>query len=222
MITRPLTLSLDISYGWLTCVEFGFVDDGIPSECYQEIAEDRVALVRHPEDGRVVGFSAIEWLAFEPAAHAELFAREHLFTVPQLGLFDATVGEICLAVKAWLPCEPTLGRAYFHEALGTQNPSNALPVWLLCLEAGELNAHYSLGYTYYELGEFHRSYRHLRTYTDLAPWNGWAWCWRGKAAAALGEHRDARRAFRRAIEIEESGGHETDAGELLDELKRVS
>jgi len=44
-------------------------------------------------------------------------------------------------------------------------------------------------------------------------------CWYGKACIALGEHRDARAALDKAVSIEESGGHETEAAELLDELR---
>ncbi|MEJ7570335.1 MAG: hypothetical protein WKF41_18990, partial [Gaiellaceae bacterium] len=118
----------------------------------------------------------------------------------------------------WLGDEPTLGRAYFHTAMAAPSPAQAIETWLLCLEAGELQAHYSLGYTYFEVGDFKKAYRHLRAYTEIAPWNGWGWCWFGQACVALGELSDARAAFSKAVELERAGGHETDAAERLERL----
>ena len=64
-------------------------------------------------------------------------------------------------------------------------------------------------------GRFHLAYRHLRHYAEIAPNGSWNWRWLGQAAEAIGETDEARRAYERAIEIEEAGGHETDAFELL-------
>ena len=218
MPPTTLTLSIDVSWDWLTCTEFGFVDDGVPVECWREIVEDRVALVTHPHTGAVAGFAVVRWEGFDAADHDALFTAKPRFGVPQLGLTDASVGEVCLAAKAWLGDEPTLNRAYFHMAMTAPTPAKAIETWLLCLEAGDLQAHYSLGYTYCELGDFKQAYRHLRAYTEIAPWNGWGWCWFGQACAALGERADARAAFTMALEIEQAGGHETDADEQLEEL----
>ncbi len=80
-------------------------------------------------------------------------------------------------------------------------------------------AHFALGYTLYELGRFHEAYRHLRHYTEIAPFHSWNWCWLGKAAAALGEVDEARAAYRRALELEDEGYDETDARSLLDDLR---
>ena len=68
-----------------------------------------------------------------------------------------------------------------------------------------------------ELGRHHEAYRHLRYYAELAPAGAWNWCWYGKAAQAIGEIDEARRAYRRAIELEPSD-QETDAPELLADL----
>ncbi len=217
MPTR-LTLSIDAAYDWLSCTEFGFVDDGVPVDAWHELIEDRVALVEHPITGAIAGFTVVEWASFDPAEHDALFTAEPRFAAPQLGLTDASVGEICLAARAWLGDEPTLGRAYFHMAMGAPGPDQAIETWLLCLETGELQAHYSLGYTYFETGDFKKAYRHLRAYTELAPWNGWAWCWFGRVCVELGELTDARTALLEALKIEADGGHETDADELLEQL----
>ena len=221
MTAKPrLTLSIDVDYDWLSCLEFGFVDDGIPTRCWRVLVDERVALAHDPRTEEVAGFSVLEWSTFDAAEHEGLFADALSFAVPQLGLRRASVGEICLAAKAWLgDNEPTLDRAYFHMAMAAPDPGKAIETWLLCLEAGCLESHYSLGYTYYELGDFKKAYRHLRAYTELAPWNGWAWCWYGKACIAVGEPRTARGALNRALEIERAGGHETEADELLDELE---
>ena len=65
----------------------------------------------------VVGFSVLVWSEFKPTEHEELYADVPLFDVPQLGLRDVSVGEICLAVEAWLGHkEHTLDRHFFHQA----------------------------------------------------------------------------------------------------------
>jgi tetratricopeptide (TPR) repeat protein len=69
-----------------------------------------------------------------------------------------------------------------------------------------------------EPSEANEAYAHLRLYTEIAPFNGWAWCWLGQAAAGLGAREEARAAYARALELEDAGGFETDASELLQEL----
>ncbi|MDP9439260.1 MAG: tetratricopeptide repeat protein, partial [Actinomycetota bacterium] len=85
-------------------------------------------------------------------------------------------------------------------------------LWRYCLQSGDLMAHYALGYTLYELGRHREAYRHLRAYAELVPSDGWAWCWLGKAAEAIGEREEARSAYEEAIALD---GDETDAPELL-------
>jgi Flp pilus assembly protein TadD len=89
----------------------------------------------------------------------------------------------------------------------------------VCLETGDLMAHYGLGYTLHELGRYRESYRHLRAYTEITPSNAWAWCWLGYTCTALGELGEARTAYQRAVELEEAGGDKTDAGEWLERLE---
>lgn len=93
--------------------------------------------------------------------------------------------------------------------------------WRHVLESGDSMAHFSLGYSLLELGRPSEAYRHLRYYTEIAPAGAWNWVWYGKAAEAIGELTEARRAYRRAIEIEASDeGESTDAPELLAALER--
>ena len=72
--------------------------------------------------------------------------------------------------------------------------------------------------TLYDLGRHKEAYRHLRHYTEIAPRLSWGWCWRGKAAHAIGESDEARSDYLRAIDLEHEGGEETDATELLADL----
>ena len=90
--------------------------------------------------------------------------------------------------------------------------------WRYCLGAGNLKAHFALGYTLCEQGRFREAYRHLRHYTELAPRNAWAWNWLGQACVGLGDVDEARGAFERAVELEEAGSFETDAFERLQQL----
>ena len=83
-------------------------------------------------------------------------------------------------------------------------------------------AHFALGYTHLELGQNHDAYRHLRYYTEVAPAGSWNWCWFGKAAIAIGEKAEARKAFEHAIALAADGDEETDAPELLAELESGS
>ncbi len=81
--------------------------------------------------------------------------------------------------------------------------------------AGDLKAHFGLGYTLWELGRFQEAYRHLRFYTELTPRNSWAWCWLGKACVSLSSIDEARTAFERALALEADGSYATDAEEML-------
>jgi tetratricopeptide (TPR) repeat protein len=91
-------------------------------------------------------------------------------------------------------------------------------LWRLCLEAGGLEAHYGLGYTLLDLERPHDAYRHLRYYTEITPANAWAWCYRGRAAEAIGENDEARNCYERAVELAPAGEDATDAAERLDSL----
>lgn len=210
-----LYISIDTSLDWLAALEFGRVDEGQPPEAWEGI-DNRVGFLS--DEGRVVGFAVREWSRFDPEAPGfEPLWSGPRFHAPQLGLWDATAGEVCLAARAWMPDEPTLNRAYFGMAIDhADDPQRAAYLWQLCLEAGDAMAHYGLGYTLYELGDLPGAYRHLRIYTELAPRQEWAWCWLGKVCLAMGRDDEAERCLQHAIEL---GGEEaTDAPELLAEL----
>ncbi len=92
---------------------------------------------------KLVGFSQFDVEATEVA---EIWG-EPLFDVPLLGLRGVPAGEVVLATRALLGDEPTINREYFSEAVATEDPEEALPLWLACLESGDSMAHFALGYT---------------------------------------------------------------------------
>jgi tetratricopeptide (TPR) repeat protein len=166
-----------------------------------------------------VGFVVKEWSKFDPheADVAAIWSRPR-FDVPVLGLTAVTAGEVILAAEWFLGGRSTINRYFFDLAVGAaRKPRQAVVHWRACLQTGDVMAHYGLGYTLYELEQFHEAYRHLRAYTEITPGNPWAWCWFGKAADAIGETAEAEAAYRRALELEESD-EETDARALLEEL----
>jgi predicted TPR repeat methyltransferase len=76
-------------------------------------------------------------------------------------------------------------------------------------------AHFGLGCALFNVGEVGEAYRHLRHYTEIAPHGSCNWCWYGRAAEAMGEVTEARRAYRCAIELTDDGDQKTDAPERL-------
>jgi tetratricopeptide (TPR) repeat protein len=97
-----------------------------------------------------------------------------------------------------------------------RNLEKAEAMWRGCLEAGEMRAHFGLGYTLCDLGRPAEAFGHLAMYTEICPRNSWAWVWRGRAARDMGELAEARSCFQRAIRCEdEFEATETDAREFL-------
>lgn len=205
-------------FDWLIALEFGCVDDSQPPENWRGVSNG-FGYLYDASEGRALGFKVVGFSEFEAESpDVEEIWGEPLFDVPLLGLAGVSAGEIVLATRALVGDEATINRAYFSEAISTEDPQEALPLWLACLESGDSMAHYALGYTLYALGRFSEAYRHLRHYTEIAPHGSWTWCWLGKAAEAVGERDEAIAAYERAIELEADGGEESDATELLRDL----
>ncbi len=181
--------------------QFGFLHDGV--------------------DGPAVGFKILDYSEFDAddPEVSDIWGQPH-FDAPQLGLTDVSAGEIVVAARTFFAGTSSVNRYYFSAAIEEQDrsPEQALALWLCCLEAGDSMAHFAVGYTLYELGRYHEAYRHLRHYTEIAPFGAWNWCWYGKAAEAIGEVDEAHAAYERALELSVGGDQETDAGELLDAL----
>jgi tetratricopeptide (TPR) repeat protein len=210
----PLQLSLNAEDDWLVAVEFGAVIDGKPDDEMVVESEHFGFYLDRPE-GTVIGFWVDDLSGFDPGGLAGPIWDGPRFAVPVLGLESACAGEIVLAAKATFDEITTADNAFFDFAVEHQDSDQAELGWRMCLAAGNLKAHFALGYTLCEQGRFHEAYAHLRRYTELCPKNSWAWCWFGKACVGKGEPEEARRAFERAIELEDAGSFETDAGELL-------
>jgi tetratricopeptide (TPR) repeat protein len=217
-VRLPLYLNFIAELDWLIALEFGRVDDGQPSENWRGVS-DTFGFLRDAPDGSEVGFKIVEFSRFDPddPAVAEIWEGPR-FDAPVLGLRDVSAGEIVLAARALFGEQSSVNRQFFSAATGTKG-EEALTLWLACLQAGDAMAHFGLGYTLYELGRFQESYRHLRHYCEISPSGSWNWYWLGKAAEAVGEIAEARRAYGRAIELEAAGGQETDARARLEELE---
>lgn len=217
VVPRPrLYINHIAEFDWLIALEFGRVDDGQPSENWAGVNE-QLGYLHDGPGGRVLGFKVLRFSEFDLDDDdvAEIWDGPR-FDAPALGLADATTGEIVLAARTLFGGVSTVNRYYFDAGIAAEG-EEALAMWLGCLQSGDSMAHFALGYTLYELGRLPEAYRHLRHYTEIAPAGPWNWCWYGKAAEAIGELEEARRAYERAIELEDED-QETDAPELLEAL----
>jgi tetratricopeptide (TPR) repeat protein len=215
----PALLSLHPWQELLEVVEFGVVWDGQPASHVRVLGEDeRIGFLL--DGDRTLGVAVHEPFDIDAAANPALWG-EPRFVVPALGPEALSVGEILLLVQARYTCdEPTNDALHFKAALGAQddNPELALSMFKLAIEAGDLKGHYGAGYVLLSQGHAREAAEHLGIYTRLTPYNAWAWCWLGRAQAALGETAAARASYERAIAAEEAGSFETDAAELLERL----
>lgn len=213
---RPLGLSIDISGDWLLALEFGCVVDGQPKDHYIEL--DRAfAFIRRGPGEEVIGFSVSSLSGFDPD-HPALW-EPPLFDVPAVGLDAVPAGAVVAAARRVFPQLSTGDVILFEAAIDAEGPEQSALAWRLCLGAGNLKAHFGLGYTLCELGRHREAYPHLRRYTELVPHNAWAWCWLGNACEGIGELAEARSAFEQAVVLEEEGGFATDAGQRLSRLR---
>ncbi|WP_051471426.1 ADP-ribosylglycohydrolase family protein [Patulibacter minatonensis] len=212
-----LYVSHDADFHWLVALEFGRVGEDQPQACWVPLSETFAYLLDAPE-GRVVGFRVNDFHEFDPE-DPEVVAiwDEPRFDVPVLGLMHATAGEIAIAARRRFGDEDSLNRKIFGVATAHQG-EEALVHWRHCLESGDAMAHFALGYTLLGLDRAPEAYGHLRHYTEIAPLGAWNWCWYGQAAEAVGELSEARRAYRRAIEL----AHGDDAGAGADAAARLA
>lgn len=214
----PLYISHDAELDWLVALEFGRVFDGQPDDHRRPLTE-RFTWILDGPGGALLGFVVDEFSEFDADApeHEAVWGGIR-FNAPTLGLDCACAGEILTAARATLGAQSSINRMYFDDAVRSEG-REAAGLWLACLESGDCMAHFGLGYTLVELGELKLAYRHLRAYAELVPWNGWAWCWLGRACEEMGETQEAIAAYERAVAIQEEGGYETDAPRLLAGLR---
>lgn len=221
MTTRPpLFISRDADADWITAIEVGHIDDGVPAERWEPLNCWVAWLLDH--DGRKIG------VRLEDASEADL--RDDVFAdlwdldgprfdAPTLGLTDVPIAAALTAALPIFGDQSSLNRFYFKLAIASDDdPTEALTLWQLCLQTGDLMAHYGLGYTHFLLGHHRAAYTHLRFYSQLATNDAWTWCWLGRAALAVGEEAEGVAALSRAIAIERASGGKvaTDAAELLE------
>lgn len=212
---RILFIDRDAEQAWLTAVEVGHVVDGLDPERVEHF-NDHAAWLLDEAGGRAIGVLVSDTVELDPTGEDWgpcWDADGPRFDAPSLALSSALAGEVIVAALATYKHESTLNRAFYLQALGATD-AEALSLWKLCLECGDLTAHYALGYTHYELGQFGESYSHLRYYATLATHDPWIWCWLGKAALAVGEREEAIKAWCRA-RLLEGDEHVTDASDLL-------
>ena len=195
--------------------EFGRVDDGQPPASWRGVSAQFGYLLDAP-GGDAVGFKVVGFSAFDPEELDELWGAP-LFHASLLGLPASSAGEIVLAAQAHFDGQSSLNRQFF-QAASREEGEKAVRLWRACLATGDAMAHFGLGTTLHDVGRHAEAYLHLRHYTEIAPHGAWSWCWYGYAAESIGEHAEARRAYARAIELEEDGGEETDASERLQQI----
>ena len=194
------------------------MDDGYDPRFFSCLQES-VWVYSDPDEGHPIGFSVIEVskLDLHSAESEQLWSGDR-FAAPVLGFERATIGEIVAATRTHYGDQPSLNRYYFEQATGLSG-IDAVHTWRLCLESGDSMAHFGLGYSLFEIGEFREAYKHLRYYSQISPINAWSWRWYGAAAEAVGETREARKAYQEAIRLNEKYcQEETDAAERLDRL----
>jgi tetratricopeptide (TPR) repeat protein len=214
---KPLQLSVDADEDLLLAVEFGSVIDGKPDDETIACGEAFGFFLDTP-NGRLIGFWLDGLSDCDPNGLAGPVWSEPRFDAPVLGLRQSLAGEIILSAQAYIGGASTADNLLFHAAVAQQDPERAEALWRLCLGAGNLKAHFALGYTLCEQGRYHEAYGHLRLYTELCPKNSWAWCWFGQTCVGKGDVEEARDAYWMAIDLERIGSFETNAGELLAEV----
>lgn len=220
-----LQINLMREHDWLTCIEFGRVDDGQASDRWGTVEgwDSRIGLIHDralgDKEARLVGFRIQDYSEYladldpDDGAWGDVW-----FHVPQLGLERASVAEIAVAVNQLFPNGSTPNRFFFNEAAGMNDNNKAIDYWLSCLATGDSMAHFGVGCCLYELDRYHDAYRHLRYYATIAPADPWNLRWYGVSAEAIGEFDEAIRAYDRAIELELEGEGDTDSAECRERL----
>src|SRR4051812_23695364 len=96
--------------------EFGRIDDAQPPECWQGVTE-QLGFLHDAPGGRVVGFKVLDFSEFDPedVAAVEVWG-EPRFDAPQLGLANASAGEIILAARSFFDGQDSLNRRLFSAA----------------------------------------------------------------------------------------------------------
>lgn len=215
-----LRISYDADHDFLWALVPGAVVDAQGEDETDEVL-DGLYLWHDGEDGPLKGFGvggAFAWEVMDNEEDHVWGGSDLRFDVPTLALRNASIGEIVLAAQRALegstPDVLLFDQAVAAGSSGDWEESETL--WRLCLAAGEMKAHFGLGYTLVEQGRPREAFGHLVMYTEITPRLAWAWVWRGRAAKEMGELDEARACLEHAAEIDED--EETDALERLEAL----
>jgi tetratricopeptide (TPR) repeat protein len=214
-------ISYDSDLDFMWALRFGQAIDGQLRD-ETDMPADDFYVYRRGRRGRVIGFGVDELYAFDLPAPEHPLLPTLRFDAPTLGLEVATAEQVILAARPMLDGYSTPDVVFFDLAVaaGEGDPAEAEPYWRECLAAGDMKAHFGLGYTLCDLGRHREAYGHLLAYTRVVPRNAWAWTWLGRASEEIGEPLQAVRCYRRAVRLEREGSYETDASERLRELWR--
>lgn len=217
-MNRPkLYISHDADADWLSAIEFGSVDDGVPAERWRPI-NGQAAWLLEADTERIIGVR-VNGIGSADLGHPDFdpfwSPTGPRFDALTLALVGTSMGEIVAAGRAANAGRSTINRLHFAEAINSTGEA-ARAMWSFCLDSGDLTAHYGLGIAKFELGDFDGAYRHLSYYSTLATHDAWTWCWLGRAALAVGgKQEEGLAALHRARELEDRTDVETDAAELL-------
>src|SRR6266498_266067 len=95
----PLHLSVNVTDDWLEAIEFGAVVDGRPASQLIEVTPE-VRYVLRSARGPVAGFTIHKYSTLDVDALGKLAFEGPRFSVPLLGIDEATIGEVVLAARA--------------------------------------------------------------------------------------------------------------------------
>jgi hypothetical protein len=158
-VMRPaLQISYDSDRDFLWALVPGAVIDGQMEDEVEEHLDGLFVYRRGPE-GPVIGFGVDEAFAWDVMGNLEdepevVWGGKLRFDAPTLALSDASIGEIVLAAQATISSStPDVILFDLAVAAGCQEQwDDAEGLWRACLEAGDMKAHFGLGYTLVELG----------------------------------------------------------------------
>ena len=219
----PVRISYDADLDFLWVLKHGEDTDGQRAD-ETDIPFDDFYVYHRGPSGPVIGFGVDGPYEFELPDPDHPLIPGVRFDAATLGLRNATAEEVLLAACAAVKGYSTPDQVLFDLAVEAGSEENdeldAEILWRQCLAAGDMKAHFGLGYTLCDEGRHHEAYGHLAEYARILPRNSWAWAWLGQAAEGIGEPREAARCYRRAIRLAREGSFETDAGERLEALKQ--
>ncbi|MEJ7784891.1 MAG: tetratricopeptide repeat protein [Solirubrobacteraceae bacterium] len=217
---RPLRVSYDAERDLLLVCEYGAVPQPALEEHLAGITCWLGFLLRKPK-GTVIGFILDGMSEIDVDEHDPTLWTGPRFSVPVLGLTDASVAEIVLRARCTFGGASTADvsatrAARMHAQAGEHRAAER--ELRTALSAGDLRAHITLAGCLCSQGRYREAYDHARIFTQLDPRDSWGFAWLGRAALELGDRGEAETALRRAVRLERQGSHRTPAARALRSL----